>query len=243
MSHANGASATPNDNHSQPASMDTVVATVKAKSPVPLPRFNSPVKGPRDAQLIHLILANNGVHQYQERVTLQLMDFAYRYASSTLQDALHFSTEGQGLAGSTGGAARTAVNAANPGDMSSISLGALRLSIASRAHYQYNPTLPKEFYQDMAQERNRVALPAIGKEFGLRLPQEQYCLTGVGWGLKEEWDEEVLEDEKPLEGILGNDEMLGEGNGDGDEEGDERMEDIFGEQLDAVDGDRDMQDG
>ena len=241
MSQTNGASAVSHYNHSQPTSMDKAPVPAKANSPAALQRSNNPVKGPRDARLIHLILANNGVHQYQERVPLQLMDFAYRYTSSTLQDALHFGTEGQGPVGSTSGATRGGVNAANPGDMSSISLATLRLSIASRTHYQYNPTLPKEFYQDLAQERNRVALPAIGKEFGLRLPPEQYCLTGVGWGLKEEWDEKVvLEDEKPPEGFLGDGEMLGEGNGD---EGDERMEDIFGEQLDAVDGDRDMQDG
>ena len=42
-------------------------------------------KRPRDARLIHLILANYGVSAYQERVPLQLMDFAYRYTSSTLQ--------------------------------------------------------------------------------------------------------------------------------------------------------------
>lgn len=46
---------------------------------------NGHSKRPRDARLIHLVLANYGVSAYQERVPLQLMDFAYRYTSSTLQ--------------------------------------------------------------------------------------------------------------------------------------------------------------
>jgi len=172
---------------------------------------------PRDARLIHMILANYGVTAYQERVPLQLMDFAYRYTSSTLQDALHFTSEGYGTTG-PGGGAKGAHN-----DLNSITLSALRLSISSRTHYQFNSTLPKEVYSELAQERNRVALPPLQKEWGIRLPPEQYCLTGKGL----EWDMMELED--------------GEGDGDAtmpdvereDDDEDEveggRMEDIFGE--------------
>ncbi|KZF22029.1 TFIID-31kDa-domain-containing protein, partial [Xylona heveae TC161] len=134
---------------------------------------------PRDARLIHMVLANLGVTAYQERVPLQLLDFAYRYTSSTLQDALHFTIEGYGTSGGSAGL----VN--NPNDLNSVSLPALRLSIASRLNYQFNPSLPKEFLLELAQERNKVALPNVGREWGLRLPPERYCLTGVGWGLKE----------------------------------------------------------
>ena len=225
-------------------SMDTTIKAVppKAMTPGPLPPSNTPVKGPRDAQLIHLILANNGVHQYQERVALQLMDFAYRYTSSTLQDALHFSAEGQVPVGSSSAGGRGAAAAATAGDMSAVSLATLRLSIGSRSHYQHHPRLPKQFYQGLAQERNRIALPSLGKEYGVRLPPEQFCLTGVGWDLKEEWDEEVLEDDKPLGPLVGGEDVLGEDSGG--EEGDERMEDIFGEDIGTMDEneDKDMQD-
>ncbi|MCJ1361805.1 Transcription initiation factor TFIID subunit 9 [Acarospora aff. strigata] len=197
-------------------------------------------KRPRDARLIHMILANLGVTAYQERVPLQLMDFAYRYTSSTLQDALHLSSEGYGA----GRAAGTGPN----GDLSSITLPALRLSIASRLNYQFSPSLPKEFLQDMAQERNRVALPSVGREWGVRLPPERYCLTGVGWGLKEEWDSDGEVDGEDVEegGVEGSGEKTegdwdGEGAGE-DEEGDERMEDVFGDHEDAGEGDRQMGD-
>lgn len=189
-------------------------------------------KRPRDARLLHMILANLGVTAYQERVPLQLMDFAYRYTSSTLQDALHLTAEGHGNSAQLGREPKT------HNDMSSVSLHALRLSIASRTHYQFSPTLPKEFYHEIAQERNRVALPPVGKDWGLRLPPEQYCLTGVGWGLKEEWDsegEEADHEIKPEDQTIPDATMEDEGEGDGGEDGNERMEDFFGEEPDTND--------
>lgn len=169
------------------------------------------------------------------------MDFAYRYTSSTLQDALHLSSEGYG-------AGRGANAAAANNDLSSINLAALRLSIASRLNYQFNPSLPKEFLLEVAQERNRVALPSVGREWGVRLPPERYCLTGVGWGVREEWDSEGEgegEDEEGDGGEGKEEKMDGGWDGDGageDEEGDERMEDVFGDHDGGADGDRHMGD-
>lgn len=39
---------------------------------------NGQSRRPRDARVVHLILASMGVHAYHERVPLQIMDFAYR---------------------------------------------------------------------------------------------------------------------------------------------------------------------
>ncbi|MCJ1396226.1 Transcription initiation factor TFIID subunit 9 [Xylographa bjoerkii] len=185
-------------------------------------------KRPRDARLIHMVLANAGITAYQERVPLQLMDFAYRYTSSTLQDALHLTHESYGTAAPPGaGRGGAAV------DANAVSLLGLRLSVASRTHYQFSPVLPKEFYQEVAAERNRVALPGVGKEWGRRLPPERYCLTGVGWGLKGEWDSEEEEGRREeavkTEGEGDFDMDEGGDEGVGDEEGDARMEDFFGE--------------
>ncbi|MCJ1287664.1 Transcription initiation factor TFIID subunit 9 [Xylographa opegraphella] len=199
-------------------------------------------KRPRDARLIHMVLANAGVTAYQERVPLQLMDFAYRYTSSTLQDALHLTHESYGTAVPPGaGRGGAAV------DANAVSLLGLRLSVASRTHYQFSPVLPKEFYQEVAAERNRVALPGVGKEWGRRLPPERYCLTGVGWGMKEEWDseEEGEEEGRREEAVKGDGEAdfdMGDGAEEvvGDEEGDARMEDFFGEAEADGEEDRDM---
>ncbi|KAL9640329.1 MAG: hypothetical protein Q9164_000332 [Protoblastenia rupestris] len=185
-------------------------------------------KRPRDSRLIHMILAHYGCASYQERVPLQLMDYAYRYTSSTLQDALHFTHEGYGTAGpSTGTGVGKGGGGGGTGDGNVVvGLSAVRLAIHSRTHYQYSPTLPKEVMMDIAQERNRIGLPAAHKEFGgMRLPPEQYLLTGQGWQLAEEFDIEDVEDMEIENDMMQDQE--GSENGDVEVEGG-TMEDIFG---------------
>lgn len=145
-------------------------------------------KRPRDARTLHVLMASLGVHAYQERVPLQLMDFAYRYTAGVLGDAVQLSANGYGAA-PVGGRGGGGGQAGEP----AVTMAALRLAIASRQNYQFQHALPKEWWLDLAQERNRVQLPAVERGFGLRLPPEKYCLTGVGWNLKDEWesDEEI----------------------------------------------------
>lgn len=222
---------------------------------------NGLAKRPRDHRLIHLLLASHGISAYQERVPLQLMDFAYRYTSSVLSDAVHVQAEGydqaaanadthgrgRGAGRGAGGAsgARGAAATAEEGD---VSLSALRMAIASRMAYQFQGSLPKEFLKGLAEERNRIGLGVGLREQGtviggVRLPPEKYCLTGVGWGVKEEWDSEG---EEEVEGGVpeAGDVDMGQVDGLGEEReeedgGDEEMgtmEDVFGD--DATDGDR-----
>lgn len=233
MAEVNGAIAESNAADTQPSNNQNELSTQSAADPInhnfpPSQTDSGLSKRPRDARLLHLVLANYGVSAYQERVPLQLMDFAYRYTSSTLQDALHFTSEGYGTTGPSTGSGKAAAH----NDLSGITLSSLRLSIASRTHYQFNPTLPKEFYSEIAQDRNRVALPPVSRESGMRLPPEQYCLTGVGWELKEEFDEEMEDvDERMEEDVALREEGVEEDEGDGDEEVG-RMEDLFGNDND-----------
>lgn len=194
-------------------------------------------KRPRDSRLLHMILANIGVMAYQERVPLQLLDIAYRYTSSTLQDALHLTSEGYGTQAT--GTAKAGSNI----DLSAVTLSSLRLSIASRTHYQFNPTLTKDFYHEVAQERNQVQLPAVGKDWGVRLPPEQYCLTGIGWKMKDEWtcpDKPDRIDDGLDQVMLDHEE---EHEDDGAEDDNERMEDFFGDNGGSNEGNQDMEDG
>ncbi|KAM5436195.1 Transcription initiation factor TFIID subunit 9 [Microsporum canis] len=207
---------------------------------------------PRDARLIHMLLASLGVTSYQERVPLQLLDFAYRYTSSTLQDAVYLATEGYpGELQKESGRQH-----AHQDGSSGISLGALRMSIASRLHYQFQPGLPKEFLMDLAAERNRIMLPGVsrgqeggpgnaavsGQETmmgGIRLPPERFCLTGVGWDMKGEWESEGEEDmdvDTQAAGA-GAEKDAGE-EGDEDDDADGRMEDVFGPTT-TVDAEKD----
>jgi transcription initiation factor TFIID subunit 9B len=223
------------------------------------------LRRPRDARLIHMLLASLGVTAYQERVPLQLLDFAYRYTSSILQDAVHLTVEG--YAGNPSGPGEVNVSGGRGGvELNTVTLQALRLSIASRLHYQFQPGLPKEFLMDIASERNRIALPGVSRGFdsgaagapnraaqnafsntslgGMRLPPERFCLTGIGWNLKDDWESEGEEDINDLDpttrpGAAGD---AVEDEEDAEEEGDGKMEDIFGEDTAMGEGDEEEED-
>lgn len=213
-----------------------------------------------------MLLASLGVTAYQDRVPLQLLDFAYRYTSNVLQDAVHLTTEG--YAGAVGDGAGPGAGGKASAELNSVSLPALRLSIASRLHYQFQTGLPKDFLSEVASERNRIALPGVSRGYdaggangaaanaanqsmmmaGLRLPPERFCLTGTGWNLKDEWDSEGEED---LPDASEQQQQTGAGRGAAAEEGEEgseddedgKMEDIFGEDTamgEAGEGDEDQ---
>ena len=190
------------------------------------------------------------------------MDFAYRYTSSILSDALHIQNEGYDQAETTqtkGGRGAAAKNAAQKAEEGDVSMAALRMSIASRMSHQFqgHSNLPKEFLKQLADERNRISLNAHAKDDkggagmmigGIKLPHERYCLTGAGWGLKEDWvsegEESVDGDGEGAPGVEGDDMQVDEVGEDDDEEGLGNMEDVFGTDggdLDK-DGDEEMQD-
>jgi transcription initiation factor TFIID subunit 9B len=126
-----------------------------------------------------------GVHAYTERVPLQLLDFSYRYTSGILSDAIAYEPPVP---------VSTSKKSKND-DGEGITLNAVRTAILSRASYTMAGVLPKEFMAEIASERNRIALPRVEKEFGVRLPPERYCFTGVGWGVREAWEDEADEGE------------------------------------------------
>ncbi|PMD37989.1 TFIID-31kDa-domain-containing protein [Hyaloscypha variabilis F] len=217
-------------------------SAVANTTPLPAPRAvpltsleeNGLGKRPRDARLIHMLLASLGCTAYQERVPLQLLDFAYRHSSSILSDALHLSSDAYV-------SQQTRARDAPPGGGfreadGQVSANAVMLAIQSRLQYQFGGSgaaggaggLSKEFLLEVAQQRNKVALPRVlQNEWGVRLPSERFVLTGVPWGLKGEWVEEDDTQEDGMEGV----EMEQNGFGEGEEGG--TMEDLFG-------GDEDM---
>ncbi|EXJ55095.1 hypothetical protein A1O7_08020 [Cladophialophora yegresii CBS 114405] len=206
---------------------------------------------PRDHRLMHLLLASHGISAYQQRVPLQLLDFAYRYTSSVLSDAQYIQTEAydqaDGGAQAKGRGSKQNQSKTEEGD---ISIGALRMAIGSRMGYQFQASLPKEFLKQLADDRNRISLQAQTRDGdksgplvgGVRLPHEKYCLTGVGWGLKDEWDSEGEESLAELEAqhrpepedLM----QMDERENDEDLEGEGTMEDVFGPSEDKdADGD------
>ncbi|KAF2493949.1 TFIID-31kDa-domain-containing protein [Lophium mytilinum] len=225
----------PNGLLSQSSNSTAANGTAATQQPPSYPRTSlsdtGTTKRPRDARLLHLVLANMGVHAYSERVPLQLLDFAYRYTSSVLSDALSYGEPAPAPSGKKG---------ANSGEESGVSLAALRTAVSAKAGYQFQPALPKEFLAEVAAERNRVALPRVEREYGVRLPPERYCLTGVGWGVKDEWESEEEEAEEMV-GVQVDAVMGGMGAGTQEEEmdEDEEFEEVMGvggREVDMVDG-------
>jgi transcription initiation factor TFIID subunit 9B len=216
---ANGISTPPATTTSTAAPTQAPAANTTTALPPTSSLDNGTSKRPRDARLIHMILANMGVHIYTERVPLQLLDFAYRYTSSILSDAQSY--EPPASAAAPGSKKRKAA-ADNEGGDDVVGLPALRTAVSARAAGQFSATLPKEFMGEVASERNRVALPRVEREFGVRLPPERYCFTGVGWGVRERWEEEEEEvvDEVGEEDGMQVDEVVGFGGPVG---GDEEM--------------------
>lgn len=187
---------------------------------------------------------------YQERVPLQLLDFAYRYTSSVLSDAYHLTAEGYVAAAnpSNTAAANSKKNAAAASGEADITIAALRLATASRNAYQFSSgALPKEALLEIASEKNRVRLPDVDKDvfFGVRLPHERYVQTGTNWGLMEEWDSEEEVSAKPDDEVDGADRGGGDVNAGNEskqaEDEDEDMEDqdegfeqVFGGDTDGA---------
>lgn len=141
---------------------------------------------PRDVRLLHLILASMGVTSYQDRVPLQLMDFAYRFTHGVLQDALLYNDHAHS-------ATTTTPAGLGPAHVP-LTTEDVRLAVASRVNYQFKPAPPKELLLELAQEKNRKPLPAVQEQWGLRLPPEKYCLTAKEWTFEEE--EETLRKKK-----------------------------------------------
>lgn len=135
---------------------------------------------PRDVRLLHLIFATQGIQNYQDHVPLQLMDFAHRYTTTVLKDALTYSDHARIVSGGT-----NSNNTVNTDD--------IRLSIAAKTNYQFKPTPPKELLLELAHERNSKTLPPVIPKWGLNLPPEKYCLTARDW-------DDLGEEQAELEG-------------------------------------------
>ena len=90
---------------------------------------------PRDVRLLHLIFATHAVHNYQDHVPLQLMDFAHRYTKSVLKDALVYNDHSKPVNTNTN---------LNTNTNSTVNTDDIRLAIAARSNYQFKPVPPKD---------------------------------------------------------------------------------------------------
>ncbi|KAI1101039.1 TFIID-31kDa-domain-containing protein [Jackrogersella minutella] len=214
-----------------------------ASSPTP-----SHAPRPRDARTIELLLTSQGVTSFDQRVPLLLLDFAYRHASSVLSDAIHMATDpytshAGGRPSASAGAAPTAPGATD----AVVTTNAINLAIASRQSFQFRGRgASKDWLQEIARERNKVALPhVLSNEWGVRLPNERFVLSGVGWGLRDHWEGEAGDDSDEDEDMEGDpsaqkknaDNATG-ATGEGPQEGERGLDELLNDDI----GDEDMAD-
>ncbi|KAH7027802.1 transcription initiation factor IID, 31kD subunit-domain-containing protein [Microdochium trichocladiopsis] len=217
---------------------------------------------PRDARTIELLLNSQGVTSFDSRVPLLLLDFAYRHTSSILNDALHLSGDPYiSHAGSKPSASHGAAPSAPAAGDAAVSTNAINVAIASRQAYQFRGgsgaggsaggAASKEWLAELAKERNKVQLQRIpANEWGIRLPHERFVLTGMGWQLRDKWEEAAAEDdedddssdEDDEDAAKGGDAMEGveAGKADGAKADEGGLGDMLGDELEG-DEDEDME--
>ncbi|KAI9310751.1 transcription initiation factor IID, 31kD subunit-domain-containing protein [Dichotomocladium elegans] len=117
---------------------------------------------PRDARIISLILQSLGVEQYDPKVVLQLLEFAHRYTTDVMQDALIY---------------------AEHAGKNDLDLDDIQLAIQGRVNHSFTHPPPKELLLELAEEKNKIPLPLIPEKYGIRLPAEKHCLTGINFSI------------------------------------------------------------
>ncbi|KAL7317639.1 Transcription initiation factor TFIID subunit 9 [Mucor circinelloides] len=117
---------------------------------------------PRDARIVSLILQSLGVEDYDPKVVHQLLEFAHRYTADVFQDSLIY---------------------AEHAGKSDLDLDDIQLAIQGRVNHSFTTPPPKEFLLELAQEKNKQPLPLIPEKYGIRLPADKHCLTGINFSI------------------------------------------------------------
>ncbi|KAI9486537.1 MAG: transcription initiation factor IID, 31kD subunit-domain-containing protein [Benjaminiella poitrasii] len=117
---------------------------------------------PRDARIVSLILQSLGVEDYDSKVVHQLLEFAHRYTTDVFQDSLIYAEH------------------ANKAD---VDLDDVQLAIQGRVNHSFTTPPPKEFLLELAEEKNKQPLPLIPEKYGIRLPADKHCLTGINFSI------------------------------------------------------------
>ena len=115
---------------------------------------------PKDAQVIAAILKDMGVQEYEPRVLHQLLEFAYRYASNVLEDAVLYSTY----------AGKKSVDAND-----------VRLAVEKLSDKMFTTPPPHDLLMELARHKNSIPLPPIKSHAGPRIPPDRYSLIACNY--------------------------------------------------------------
>ncbi|XP_011811476.1 PREDICTED: transcription initiation factor TFIID subunit 9-like [Colobus angolensis palliatus] len=126
-------------------------------------KMASPKSMPKDAQKMAQILKDMGITEYEPRGINQMMEFAFRYVTTILDDANIYSSHAK---------------------KATIEADDVRLAIQCRPDQSFTSPPPRDFLLDIERQRNHTPLPLIKPHSGPRLPPDRYCLTAPNYRLK-----------------------------------------------------------
>uniref|UniRef100_A0A2K6Q7I0 TATA-box binding protein associated factor 9 n=1 Tax=Rhinopithecus roxellana TaxID=61622 RepID=A0A2K6Q7I0_RHIRO len=126
-------------------------------------KMASPKSMPKDAQKMAQILKDMGITEYEPRGINQMMEFAFRYVTTILDDANIYSSHAK---------------------KATIDADDVLLAIQCRPDQSFTSPPPRDFLLDIERQRNHTPLPLIKPHSGPRLPPDRYCLTAPNYRLK-----------------------------------------------------------
>uniref|UniRef100_F1LEF7 Transcription initiation factor TFIID subunit 9B n=2 Tax=Ascaris suum TaxID=6253 RepID=F1LEF7_ASCSU len=111
---------------------------------------------PHDALVVQNVLKEMGVTDYEPRVVSQLLEFAYRYTIDLLEDARSVSEH----------AGKKQIDETD-----------VQFAIDNAASAWRGARPDRQFMLELAEQKNSIPLPAIRQNFGMRLPNDRFCLV------------------------------------------------------------------
>ena len=125
-------------------------------------KMASPKSIPKDAQMMAQILKDLGITEYEPRLINQMLEFAFRYVTTILDDAKIYSSR----------AKKATVDADD-----------VRLAIQFHADQSFTSLPPRDFF--IRYRKAKKSNPFSVKPYsGPRLPPDRYCLTAPNYRLK-----------------------------------------------------------
>jgi transcription initiation factor TFIID subunit 9B len=115
---------------------------------------------PRDALILDEILRQMGVSEYNPRVIAQLLEFMHRNVLEVLQDSLDYRDHS---------------------GRKDLDIEDVKVAINTRDAMNLVDPPPREVLQGIARQCNAQPLPMIVERFGVRIPEEKFCLTNANY--------------------------------------------------------------
>lgn len=119
---------------------------------------------PRDAKIISAILRSLGIEECEPKVIIQLLEFAYKYATNVLVDSHYYSLHCER-------------NTITPKDV--------KLAIQTKSSHQFLPAPSKTVLQATADAVNKNPLTMPDNENLIRVPNTKCGLYGAEYELEE----------------------------------------------------------